>query len=873
MKTDDIRESYQAFFEKRGHTRVSSDSLVPADDPTLLFTGAGMNQFKDYFLGLKTDMSRATSSQKCLRTGDLEEVGKTPYHHSFFEMLGNFSFGDYFKKEAILWAWEYLTEVLGISPGRLRISVHRSDDEAFLFWKDKVGIREDWIYRMGDKSNFWPSNAPQEGPNGPCGPCSEIYYDMSENPSEPAEDLESRRFAEIWNLVFTQYDRRDGGTLEPLGKKNIDTGMGLERLAGVLQGKKTNFEIDIFLPIHERVEKALGLVETHPSLSDLYSISDHIRAVVFSMTDGVIPSNEGRGYVIRKLIRRALWHAHQIVPAGRLDQPFLHEVVPAVVAVMGKAYPELPEAEASVKATLRSEEERFLDTLDTGLKILENRLGRLTEKKVREIPGEVIFELYDTYGFPDELTRAITEPRGYTLDQAGFLALMEEQKKRAKGASKISDSIFSSGALEQALSTVNPTVFTGYEETECESRVLYADLSDGRGTVVLDRSCFYAESGGQVGDQGMLTGTGFSARVKDTQKKDVHFLHLVEIEKGALKPGDRVTGKIDTARRAKIMRNHTATHLLHAALRKVLGTQVRQLGSLVSPEKLRFDYSYSAALKPDELRQIEDLVNAEILRNSLLAKEEKTLEEARSDGAMAFFGEKYGSKVRVVSVPGFSKELCGGTHCEATGQIGSFFILSESSVASGTRRIEAVTGEGALEYMRAIRHEVGEISQVLKTSPAGIRERVIKLQDNLKKLEKERKHGGSSAVNPKQVLAHAVKEGEISFAASRLDKGLPVSELRNLSDKLRVQSFKTVYFLAVEAGDKAHFLIGLSHDLRKSSLDARELLKDLSDLLGASGGGRQDQAQGGARNEGQLEKSWDAIQNKALEYIRARAGS
>lgn len=878
MKTDDIRKKYLSFFESKAHKVVSSDSLVPQNDPTLLFTGAGMNQFKENFLGLKKDLKRAASSQKCLRTADLEEVGRTAFHHSFFEMLGNFSFGDYFKREAIQWAWEFLTAELRIPKDRLRVSVHQSDDEAFGIWKNEIGIREDWIYRLGDKDNFWPSNAPKDGPNGPCGPCSEIYFDQDPSQGDGGT-VQDRRFAEIWNLVFTQFDRQDGGKLVPLAQKNIDTGMGLERLACVLQGKKTNYEIDIFQPINAAIEAALGFraggvegaVRSH-----LYAVSDHIRAIVFTMADGVIPSNEGRGYVIRKLIRRALWRAHQILASRRegpqeLKEPFLYKIVPVVASVMAAVYPELREAEKSIALTLKGEEERFLDALETGLKILGARIAALEKSGDKRIPGAVVFELYDTYGFPDELTRMIGESKGLEIDTAEFEKLMEEQRQRAKQASQISGSIFSATELEKKLTAFAPTRFVGYGSLESRGRVLLLDLQDRQGVMLLDQTPFYGESGGQAGDRGEIEGPGgFKARVTDTQKKDSFILHAVEIVSGQIKTGDEVTAHVDRSRRESAMRNHTATHLLHAALRQVVGAQARQLGSLVNAEKLRFDFSHTQALTPEELKKLEDLVNAEILADKAVSKEEKPLEEAKKDGALAFFGEKYGDLVRVVTIPGFSKEFCGGTHCDRTGQIGLFVITSDSSIASGTRRIEALTGEGAFEYLRSLRRQVHELALNLKTTPDKLAERVGKLQDSLKKMEKEKKQGAVISADPKSILSQAIPAGSLKVARHKLSEGAGVDEMRSLSDSLRSMSSKTVYFLGAESGEKVHFVIGLSPDLASGPLDAREVMKTLAGLVGGSGGGRKELVQGGARNTGQFRDQWEAIVQGLAAYVNER---
>lgn len=864
LKTDEIRSLYLEFFKKKGHSLLSSDSLVPQNDPTLLFTGAGMNQFKDNFLGIKKDLKRATTSQKCLRTGDLEEVGRTAFHHSFFEMLGNFSFGDYFKKEAIEWAWEFLTVELKIPASRLRVSVHQTDDEAYAFWEKIVG--KDKIDRLGDKDNFWPSNAPKNGPNGPCGPCSEIYFDQNPD-GAPGRTVEHKDYAEIWNLVFTQFDRQDGGKLVPLAQKNIDTGMGLERLTCVLQGKKTNYQIDTLDAINKAVEAQLKTGKLSEELQySVYAITDHLRAIVMCMADGVIPSNEGRGYVIRKIIRRALYHAHKVISPRELQEPFLHKVVPVVIGVMKKPYPEITSAEQSIVQTLKLEEERFLELLENGLRILQARLKSLKDKTV---PGEVVFELYDTYGFPDELTRKIAEEKGLTIDQPGFEKAMDEQRKRAKDASKISGSIFSATDLEKSLSGLPETKFLGYSSHETQSKVLFADIKDGKGLLLLDQTPFYAESGGQTGDQGTFKSASFEARVIDTQKKDKHFLHAVEVLKGTVKAGDSVTSSIDAQRRQRTMRNHTATHLLHAALRNILGDQVRQLGSLVSSEKLRFDYSYSQPLTAEQIRQIEDQVNGEILGNKSVSKEEKSLEEAKKEGALAFFGEKYGAQVRIVTVPGFSKEFCGGTHCDSTGQIGFLVITSDSSIASGTRRIEALTGEGAFDYVRQMRQQLNQTAQLLKTTPAEIPERIAKLQDSVKKLEKEKNQAPVAKAHPEKISALSKPAGSYSYIAYK-EKDLEGQQLRVISDSIRSRTAKTIYLLCAENGDKIQFVLGVTPDLGKAGMDIREFGKSVAELLNASCGGRADMVQGGAPNQGQLQTNWELINHAILKFLQTK---
>ncbi len=859
--TDEIRKKFLDFFASKAHPVIASDSLVPQNDPTLLFTGAGMNQFKDYFLGVKKDLKRAASSQKCLRTGDLEEVGRTRSHHSFFEMLGNFSFGDYFKREAIQWAWEFFTVVLEIPKERLRVSVHKDDEEAFKIWRDEIKVKANWIEKLGDKDNFWPSNAPQNGPNGPCGPCSEIYYDEDPSRGDAGTVEDSTRFFEVWNLVFTQYDRQDGGKLVPLAQKNIDTGMGLERLARLLQQKQNNYEIDIFQVINAAVRQQLKLAKDAAS-PHIYGISDHIRAITFCMNDGVIPANEGRGYVIRKLIRRALWRAHELTRT-QIKQPFLHLLLPAVVSVMGNAYPELKDSQHSIAAALKSEEERFLTTLDRGLEILSSKMAALKSGK---LPGEFVFELYDTYGFPDELTRAIAEEKGFEIDQPGFDRLMEEQRKRAKDASKISGSIFVTSDLEKKLAALPATKFLGYSSLESKAKVIFAEMKDGKGVVVLDQTPLYAESGGQVGDHGFLKNASFEAVVVDAQKKDSLSLHIIEVHKGSVKAGDEVTVTVDKKRREAAMRNHTATHLLHSALRNLLGNSVRQLGSLVAPDRLRFDYSYSQALTSEQIKFIEESVNEEILKDNALTKEEKPAEEAKQEGAIAFFGEKYGKTVRVVTVPGYSKEFCGGTHCDRTGQIGSFVITSDSSIASGTRRIEALTGEGALEYMRRLRLQVTQISQALKTTPDQLADRVAKLQESVKKLEKSQGESRASKADPAKILENSRSAGKLQFAFYR-GAGMELGDLRTLSDSLRSKASKAVYFLGAESGEKIYYLLGTSPDL-KSEMDSRPLAQLLDEILSGKSGGRPDLVQGGAPNQGQLAGQWDKIVETAVDYLK-----
>ncbi len=866
--TDDLRKAFLEFFRSKGHAIVASDSLVPQNDPSLLFTGAGMNQFKEYFLGFKKDLQRATTSQKCLRTGDLDEVGRTPFHHSFFEMLGNFSFGDYFKKEAIEWAWEFLTQRLQIPQERLRVTVHEKDREAFDIWRQVVGIPEAWITKCGDKSNFWPANAPALGPNGPCGPCSEIYFDQ--NPSmqgTPVDD--SGKYAEIWNLVFTQYDRQEGGKLVPLKNKNIDTGMGLERLACVLQGKASNFEIDIFVPIQDAILKILSLDAKKVPQKSLYCISDHLRAAVFSIADGVVPSNEGRGYVIRKLIRRAIWQAYELMdPKGRLQltKAFLYKAVPAIIKAMEPAYPELRDASENVKSVLSQEEERFLRTIKDGLNLLKGHLDALKEEGVQMLPADIVFELYDTFGFPEELTLKIAEQQNFKIDREGFGKLMENQRARSKESSKISAEIFSSSGLDKIPPSVPGTIFLGYESLEAEGKILWHQSEGSKATVILDRTPFYAESGGQMGDQGHLEGKGLKLRVQDTKKLDKYFLHAVEILDGAIADGVTVRASVDRVLREGIMRNHTATHLLHAALRQALGNSVRQLGSMVASDRFRFDYSFGRALTAEELRAIESAVNEQVQANLAVRKQVQSLEAAKKEGALAFFGDKYGDEVRIISIEKVSKELCGGTHCDATGQIGLFLITAETSVASGVRRIEVVTGSAALRYVRSMQDQLSKVAETLKVGVSDIAFRAEKLMESLKK---QKAQGGPAPVTEAEVqrlLSAAPKAGTCAVLLHEIGEA-DVNALRNLSDMLRNVGYRLVYLIAASQDGKLNVIGGASKDLLKSSLDMKDLFGRLSELLGVSGGGRRDFVQGGGRDQGQFAKVTGQIERIIADYL------
>ncbi len=849
ITTNEVRDKYLKYFESKGHRIVSSDSLIPQNDPTLLFTGAGMNQFKEYFLGIKKDMTRATSSQKCIRTGDLENVGKTPYHHSFFEMLGNFSFGDYFKREAIEWAWEFLTKELSIPAEKLQISVHESDDEAYKIWKDEIKIEESHITKLGDKSNYWPSNAPKDGPNGPCGPCSEIYYDQGKNPkcNEACNiDCECGRFAEIWNLVFTQFDRKDGGVLEPLSNKNIDTGMGLERLVCVLQGKKTNFEIDLFQPMIKKLIKVLGLnneaVENNRSI--VYTIIDHARASIFAINDGAVPVNEGRGYVIRKLIRRATWYGKQL----GADGPFINELVDIIIDEMAGVYPELKSNRDSIFLNMKMEEERFWDTLEQGIDILNKMILVAKKDKKKQLTGSNVFKLYDTFGFPDELTELILDAEGLTIDRKGFDLEMRQQKERSKQSSGISGDIFVVSELSKKIADIPDTEFLGYDLCSFEeAEVLFVEQSGTEAVVILNKTPFYGEGGGQVGDRGELENSNFSAVVKDSKKDGERIVHYVEIKKGSVMVGDHVNAIIDRALRASTKRNHTATHILQAVMRDVLGSHVRQMGSLVNEDKLRFDYAHSQALTRSEIEKLETRVNEIILENIPAEAEVKTLEEARKEGALAFFGDKYGDKVRILRVGEVSLEFCGGTHVSRTGDIGAFLITSDSSVSSGTRRIEALTGINALKAIQEQRVKILEVANTLKSSPEDISQRIEKLQIRMRELEKGNRGAKAKSIDLNSLISNAKKWNGFNVIAACFDS-IPISELRHTIDVLKQKTKSSILILFSIEEQKSNVIVALSQDMKESNVSSNDILKKVVIPLEGSGGGRKDMAQGGGRN-------------------------
>ncbi|MBF5056358.1 alanyl-tRNA synthetase [Alcanivorax sp. 521-1] len=865
MKSAEIRQAFLDYFARQGHAKVPSSSLVPENDPTLLFTNAGMNQFKDVFLGReKRDYTRATSAQRCVRAGgkhnDLENVGYTARHHTFFEMLGNFSFGDYFKRDAIRFAWEFLTVELGLPAERLWVTVHVSDDEAADIWLKEMGVSAERFSRL-DEDNFW-----QMGDTGPCGPSSEIFYDHGADvPGGPpgSEDGDLDRYIEIWNLVFMQYDRQDDGELQPLPKPSVDTGMGLERIAAVQQGVHSNYEIDLFQNLLKAAAKATGCDDLEEK--SLRVIADHIRSAGFLITDGVVPSNEGRGYVLRRIIRRALRHGHKL---GQ-DKPFFHTLVQALVDEMGDAYPELAREQARVEKALLAEEEQFGRTLAAGMKVLE---GAMADLDGDTLPGRVVFQLYDTHGFPPDLTADVARERGLGVDMEGFEQEMEAQRQRARGAGAFGND------YSDRLNIDAVTDFSGYEkhQDQAEVEALYRDgeavdrLDAGdTGMVVLKRTPFYAESGGQVGDRGVLAGDGARFDVEDTRKRGQAHIHVGTVREGALKVGDNVDAYVDLERRRAIMRHHSATHLLHAALRQVLGEHVQQKGSLVAPDYLRFDFSHGEALSAEQRDQIETLVNRQILANAAVTTELMDMDAAKKAGATALFGEKYADEVRVLTMgtDGFSKELCGGTHVQRTGDIGLFKITLETSAAAGVRRIEAVTGEFALAAVRDQERALEEIAATVKSSPELAAERVGAQARRLRELEKEverlKQKLASGAGG--DLTAEAREVGGVKVLATKVD-GADAKTLRVTMDKVKDKLGSAVILLAAADGDKVALVAGVTKDLT-DRVKAGDLMKHVAEQVGGKGGGRPDMAQGGGSDAAALPAALDGVQAWVAERL------
>lgn len=867
MKTNEIRRKFIDFFVSKGHKEVASSSLLPANDPTLLFTNAGMNQFKDCFLGLeKRDYVTATTSQKCVRAGgkhnDLENVGFTARHHTFFEMLGNFSFGDYFKEKAIQYAWELLTEVYQLPAEKLLVTVYHTDDEAFKIWNEKMGVPAEKIIRIGDKEDGSSDNFWQMGDTGPCGPCSEIFYDHGGHiwggPPGSAEE-DGDRFIEIWNLVFMQFNRDETGTLHPLPNPSIDTGMGLERIAAILQKVHSNYEIDLFVKLIAASAEAVGTKDLESS--SLKVLSDHIRSVSFLIADNIIPSNEGRGYVLRRIIRRAIRHGYKLGQKGL----FFHKIVPTLVAEMGNAYPQLQEKASFIMETIKDEEKRFSTTLEHGLKLLEADIEAL--KGAKEIQGETIFKLYDTYGFPVDLTNDIARELSLTLDMDGFDKCMEEQRERARAASNF-------GAEKRLdLGHASKTDFHGYTATEKTSAIasilvegeVVESASEGTEAIlILNETPFYGESGGQVGDTGIIAGDGFEFLVKDTKKQQDIFLHIGVVKSGSLKASDTVTATIDNTRRELIKKNHSATHLMHEALQTLLGAHIEQKGSLVTDERLRFDFSHNKPVTFEELQAIERAVNEAIMQNASVEINEMAIDAAKERGAMALFGEKYGDVVRVVEM-GNSIELCGGTHVSATGDIGLFKITQETGIAAGVRRIEAVTGGHAVEIMLQESATLHALASTLKTDSAHIVSKVDAALDESKALRKELANLQSKLVfaNRGEILAKAVEINGIKVITSRID-GADNRSLRELCDNLQSET-KGITLLVAEVEGRVALVTSVDKALT-SQLKAGELLNVAATEVGGKGGGRPDSATGGGTEPANIQQAIDS----ALAWIKTK---
>jgi alanyl-tRNA synthetase len=863
MKSAEIRTRFLKFFEERGHAIVASSSLVPGNDPTLLFTNSGMVQFKDVFLGKEArPYKRATTSQRSVRAGgkhnDLENVGYTARHHTFFEMLGNFSFGDYFKKDAIHYAWELLTKVYKLRGDRLWVTVYQTDDEAYNLWRKEIGIPESRITRIGDKpggppfqsDNFW-----QMGDTGPCGPCSEIFYDHGPEvaggpPGTPEADGD--RYIEIWNLVFMQFNRDENGKLHPLPKPSVDTGMGLERIAAVLQGVHSNYEIDLFQDLIKAAARETGT--EYLSSNSLKVIADHIRACAFLIVDGVIPGNEGRGYVLRRIIRRAIRHGYKL---GQ-KHPFFHRLVDDLSKTMGDAYPELPKNAERVKQVLKTEEERFAETLDNGMRVLEGALTR----EDRMLDGGTVFQLYDTYGFPVDLTADIARERGVRVDYAGFEAAMERQRERARAASKfrMEASVEYSG---------KPTEFHGYDTLTLEGTVVaiykegaqVQEIGAGESAVVvLDRTPFYAEAGGQVGDKGELAGANGTFIVEDTQKIQPEvFGHKGGLKAGKLRVGDKVMAGVDGIARARAAWNHSATHLMHAALRKVLGPHVQQRGSLVDPYKTRFDFSHNEPMSEAQMRDVEGLVNREIRRNTEVSARILKYDDAIKAGAMALFGEKYGDEVRVIGMGDFSTELCGGTHVRRTGDIGFFKLVAETGVAAGIRRVEAVTGEGALAWVQEREAKLAEAATALRTSPDEVTQKIAQMQDSVRALEKElaRLKSKMASSQGDELADRAQDVKGVKVLAATLE-GADTKTLRETLDRLKDRLRSAAIVLAAADGSKVSLVAGVTADLT-AKVKAGELVNFVAQQVGGKGGGRADMAQAGGTDAAKLPGALEAV--------------
>jgi alanyl-tRNA synthetase len=871
MKSSEIRSRFLEYFESNGHTIVPSSPLVPGNDPTLLFTNSGMVQFKDVFLGQeKRPYVRATTAQRCVRAGgkhnDLENVGYTARHHTFFEMLGNFSFGDYFKRDAIRFAWELLTEVYKLPKDKLWTTVYHEDDEAYEIWTKVIGVPADRCVRIGDKpgaGNYQSDNFWQMADTGPCGPCSEIFYDHGpEIPGGPpgSPDADGDRYIEIWNLVFMQFNRDDKGVLHPLPKPSVDTGMGLERIAAVLQGVHSNYEIDLFQDLIKAAARETGAKDLHNN--SLKVIADHIRATAFLIVDGVIPSNEGRGYVLRRIIRRAIRHGYKL---GQ-TKPFFYRLVPDLAKAMGGAYPELVNAQERAGQVLKQEEERFAETLENGMKVLEGALTR--EDKM--LDGETVFQLYDTYGFPVDLTADIARERGVRMDYAGFEQAMQRQRERARAASRFS-------AAQAVEYSGRATEFHGYEHLSLDASVV-ALYKEGTQTdeihagedavVVLDRTPFYAESGGQVGDRGELVSPSGTFIVDDTQKIQAEvYGHKGRLKTGRLHVGDHVSAHVDTVARARAAWNHSATHLMHAALRKVLGSHVQQKGSLVDPQRTRFDFSHNEPMTAAQIREVERLVNDEIRRNHEVSARIMKHDEAIKAGAMALFGEKYGDEVRVIGMGEFSTELCGGTHVKRTGDIGFFKIIAETGIAAGVRRVEAVTGPGALEWVQQQEAKLNDAAAALKTTPQDVSAKISQITENVRTLEKELSRLKSKLASSQgdELANQAVDVKGIKVLAASLE-GADAKGLREAVDKLKGKLKSAAVVLAAANDGKVSLIAGVTPDLT-GKVKAGELVNHVAQQVGGKGGGRPDMAQAGGTDPSKLPQALESVKGWVQERV------
>jgi alanyl-tRNA synthetase len=890
MQAHILREKFLNFFKSKKHKIVEPDSLVPKDDPTVLFTPAGMNQFKKEFLGFNSGFTRAATCQRCLRTGDLDKVGVTSGHHTFFEMLGNFSFGDYFKKEAIFWAWEFFIEELKINKERLWVSVYEDDDEAYKIWSDFVKISKEKIIKLGDKENFWPSEAKEKGPNGPCGPCSEIFFDQGSDIGCKRPDCNPScncgRFVEVWNLVFTQYNRREGGILEPLPKKNIDTGMGLERLAAVMQGVPNNFETDLFKPLvkeivagcRPQVVSEKELIHSLRSVSILslehtgliYAVADHIRAIAFAIYDGVLPSNEARGYVIRKLIRKSTLYLRTM----GFSHPFLYKLVPVLAQGMEQYYAHLQERKENIAEIILAEEKNFISTLNSSERLFREKFEQFKHKPDPESAGKIAFQLYDTYGIPMELTQEWLNRHAINVSQEAFNKELLEQRERSKLLSSMKGEVFGAKDLDYG---VKETKFLGYKDYAVKAKIV-AIIKDNakikkinkgdKASLILDKTVFYPESGGQVGDTGEIIKGKNLFEVSDTKKAGKVILHIGVVKSGSFKKSDLISAEVNIERRLSIARNHTATHLLQAALKKVLGEHVQQQGSLVAEDRLRFDFTHFKALDKRELGRVEEIVNSHIINNHALKIKTMDLKEAKKCGALAFFAEKYEGRVRVVAVEDFSRELCAGTHLENTGQIGLFKIIQEGSVASGIRRIEATTGTHA--YKLIIREEVviSDISSILKVPQEKITPELQKKLSQIKELEKE-KEGHKSDILKTAIENDISKKEDIKGTSFIVHIDQDVNSVRKAVDLIKEKVGQNAVIVSTTGSNFAtqvFFAIGVTADLSDKKLDASELVKDkeLASEIGGSGGGRKDFAQIGGNKPGNYTRAIERLKQIIL---------